>query len=335
MVAIMVAAALLRRDATARWQVPVLVALASWSVSRLYPLVSPLILALVVGAVVANTALAGTAAVQGSAAPAKFMLRLGVALLGLRLAVSDITQLGLFGVLLIILTVGGTFHVTRLVGKRMGLEPDFVDLLASGFAICGAAAIAAVQDTVKAKESLVGLALALVTIHGTLMLVAIPMLGTALGLDDDTTALWAGASIHEVAQVAAAAALVGPGALAIAMSVKLGRVLMLAPVHHAVSRLRHTGRQPRLLTLPWFLYAFLAAVLLRATGLVPDQALTVALHGSSIFLAAGMFGLGLGIVLRDLWPVPLRAVVLSCVATVTVTAVPLALLLIAGAAQRS
>lgn len=308
------------------WQVPLLVATAAWGVSRLFPLASPLILALAVGAVVANTSLAKASIVCGSAVAAKFMLRLGVALLGLRLAVSDITQLGFFGVLLVVFTVACTFHVTQFVGTRLGLEPEFVSLIAAGFAVCGAAAIAAVQDSVKAKENLVGLALALITIHGTVMLAVIPFLGEFLGLDSEAISIWAGASIHEVAQVAAAAALVGPGTLAVAMGVKLGRVLMLAPVHHAVSRLHHSGRESLLRQVPWFLYAFVAAVLLRATGILPESALTVASHGSSILLAAGMFGLGLGIVLKDLWPIPVRAVVLSGVATLTVTLVPLMLL---------
>jgi uncharacterized integral membrane protein (TIGR00698 family) len=314
----------------ANWQVPLLVAIAVWGISQFLPLASPLIVALVVGAVVANTSLADTSRIRGAASPAKFMLRVGVALLGLRLAVSDITQLGLFGVLLVILTVGITFHVTRFVGNRMGLEPEFVSLMASGFAVCGAAAIAAVQDSVKAKENLVALALALVTIHGTLILAVIPLLGELFSLDDKTTAVWAGASIHEVAQVAAAAALIGPGALAIAMGVKLGRVLMLVPVHYAVSRLHHTGRGSLLREIPWFLYAFVTAVLLRATGLLPEQAIAAASHSSTILLAAGMFGLGLGIVLKDLWPIPGRAVALSGVATLTVTSAPLLMLLASG-----
>lgn len=314
----------------ANWQVPLLVGLVVWGISRSVPLASPLIMALLVGAVIANTSLARTSRIRGAVSPAKFMLRLGVALLGLRLAVSDITQLGFSGVLLVILTVGCTFYFTRFVGIRMGLEPEFVSLMASGFAICGAAAIAAVQDSVKAKEHLVGLALALITIHGTVMLAVIPLLGELFGLDETTTAVWAGASIHEVAQVAAAAALIGPGALAISMGVKLGRVLMLAPVHHVVSRLHHTGRGSLLREIPWFLYAFVAAVLLRATGILPELALTAASHGSTIFLAAGMLGLGLGIVLKNLWPIPGRAVALSGVATVTVTTVPLALLSIFG-----
>lgn len=321
---------LIRPSSTATWQVPLLVALATWAVSQVVPLVSPLILALAVGAMVANSTLADVSSVRACRDATTLMLRVGVALLGLRLVVSDVADLGLFAVLLVVVTVVTTFQVTRVVGVRLGLDPQLVSLLASGFAVCGAAAIAAVQDSVKAKEYVVGLAVALVTIHGTVMLAVIPLLGESLRLDDDTIALWAGASIHEVAQVAAAAALIGPGALAVAMSIKLGRVLMLAPVHRVVTRLHHTGSASPAHGIPWFLYAFVAAVLLRATGLVPDEVLTVAHHGSTVLLAAGMFGLGLGVVLKDLWPIPGRAVALSLMATLTVTSVPLVLLMLAG-----
>lgn len=318
------------------WVLPLLVAVLAWALSLRFPLVSPLILALVVGAVLANAPVgrraSGAAAFNRSqVTAAAFMLRAGVALLGLRLAVSDITQLGIFGIATILLTVASTFALTRYVGVRLGLEPEFASLVASGFAVCGAAAIAAVQDSVRAKEHQVGLAVALVTVHGTAMLAAIPLLGHLLGFDDRTAAIWAGASIHEVAQVAAAATLIGPGALAIAMGIKLGRVLMLAPVHHTVSRLHHGSDGSLLGEIPWFLHAFVAAVALRATGLLPTQLLTVAQHGSSIFLAAGMFGLGLGIVLKRLWPIPLRALLLSIIATTTVTGIPLLLLLVRGA----
>ena len=314
------------------WLVPVLVGVATWSVSGFAPLMSPLILALMAGAVVANTSLSRAPRVAAAATSASFLLRLGVALLGLRLAVSDIASLGLFGILLVLLTVACTFAVTRWCGARLGLERDLVSLIACGFSVCGAAAIAAVQDGVRARKSAVGLALALVTIHGSVMLALIPLLGRVLSLEPDTVAIWAGASIHEVAQVAAAASLIGPGALALAMATKLGRVCLLAVVHHAATRGDPSGTRSALGDVPWFLYAFVGAVLLRATGLVPEPAIAVANHASSICLAAGMFGLGLGLVLRELWPIPGRVIALSCVATATVTGVPLLLLVVSGAA---
>ncbi len=310
------------------WFVPLAVAVGAWMVNQVAPLASALIVALVVGAVVANSRWSTSTAVRQSAVPAKFMLRLGVALLGLRLAASDFAQLGMFGVLLVLTTVGCTFLGTRWLGRALGLDPGLVSLIAAGFSICGAAAIAAVQDSIKSRQSDVALAVALVTVFGTVMIALIPALGNLFGFHAEVTGMWAGASIHEVAQVVAAAAVIGPSALAIAMGVKLGRVLMLAPVHHALSAEHHTGRGPLLREIPWFLYAFIAAVLVRSAGVLPEAVLTASVTASTVLLAAGMFGLGVGIALRDLWPVPKRALVLATASTAIATCVPLVMLLL-------
>ena len=86
---------------------------------------------------------------------------------------------------------------------------------------------------------LVALAVALVTVFGTIMIGVVPTLGHLWGLTDEQTAIWAGASIHEVAQVIAAASLIGAGgatALATATTVKLARVALLAPVQVVSAR---------------------------------------------------------------------------------------------------
>ena len=310
--------------------VPLVVALAAWGVNRYQPLLSALLVALAVGAVLANIPGAKILDTSAIAARAKFLLRCGVALLGLRLALSDIAALGWFGVLAILATVTVTFKGTQFAGRRLGLDEDLTQLIAAGFSICGAAAIAAVQDTVKAAEHKVALAIALVTIYGTGALILIPLAADGLGLDRTEAALWAGASIHEVAQVVAAAALIGGGSsvLAVAMSVKLGRVLMLAPVHHSVMTRHRAAGEGHRAGIPWFLWAFIAAVALRATGVLPAGALDAATAASTILLAAGMFGLGLGLVLKDLLQVPARAIGLSTIATAIAIVVPGAMILL-------
>lgn len=318
------------REARA-WLIPLVVAVAAWGVNRYQPLLSALLVALAVGAVVANVSRSSLTADPAVAAKAKFLLRLGIALLGLRLALSDIAALGWFGVLVVLATVTVTFKGTQYAGRRLGLDHDLTQLIAAGFSICGAAAVAAVQDSVKAAQHKVAIAIALVTLYGTAALVLIPLAADWLGFDDTKAALWAGASIHEVAQVVAAAAIIGGGApvVAIAMSVKLGRVLMLAPVHHSVMRANHDSDGGRA-GIPWFLWAFLAAVALRATDVLSADFLAVANAASTICLAAGMFGLGLGLVLKELLAVPGKAVLLATIATAIVTVVPLTMILVRG-----
>src|SRR5699024_6412439 len=96
----------------------------------------------------------------------------------------------------------------------------------------------AADGVVDAEEEETITAIALVVIFGTLMILAIPLLTDLTGLSDEDGGLWAGASIHEVAQVVAAGGAIGGGALAVAVVVKLGRVLMLAPVLTGIGLMR-------------------------------------------------------------------------------------------------
>ncbi|MBM7506283.1 putative integral membrane protein (TIGR00698 family) [Nocardioides salarius] len=304
-------------------------------ISRWVPLLGPLLLALLVGAVVANSRLAGHRALRDHARVTRALLRVGVVALGLRLPLSDIAGIGFGGVLVVVVTVTTTYTVTRLVGSRTGLPPGFVTLLAAGSSICGAAAIAAVSDAVRARERDVAHAVALVTLQGTALIVLLPWAAQRLGLSGEQSATWVGASIHEVAQVAAAASVVGGGAIAVAMTVKLGRVTLLAPTYLVAGRGSGpstgpstgpaSGRPP---LLPWFLVGFVVMLALRSSGWLPGAVVGAAEPGSTLLLAAGMVGLGLGLRVRDLWPLPLPALALASLSTVVAAGTSLVLVLV-------
>lgn len=292
------------------------------------PLVSPLLMALVLGAVVANTRLIQLRALQGQDAVTKTMLRGGVVLLGLRLPAADVLAIGWGAVAIIVATVVVTYTGTRYLGRRMGLSDELVILIAAGFSICGAAAIAAVSDAVRARQRDVALAVALVTIFGSVMIGAVPAAAAALGLTSAQAAIWAGASIHEVAQVVAAGSLVGGGAVALATTVKLGRVALLAPTYAVAARGASHGDAARVPVVPWFVTGFAIAVAIRSLEILPQQILGPSNQVATLLLAAGMFGLGLGLRLADLRPIPVRALLLA--ASSTVLAAGSSLLLIAA-----
>lgn len=301
-------------------------ALAAVAVSGLVPLLGALLVALALGTVVANTPLAHARALVGHAAVTKLLLRLGVVLLGLRLPLGDVAAIGAAGVLVVVATVVLTYAATRALGTRLGLDQRLVALLAAGFSICGAAAIAALADAVGARQKDVAHAVALVTIYGTAMIVLVPWAAAGLGLSEEQGAIWAGASIHEVAQVVAAASIIGPGAVAVATTVKLGRVALLAPTYlvavRGVGAPASAGRVP---LLPWFLVGFVVMVALRSSDLLPGQLVGAADDVTTVLLAAGMFGLGLGLRMRELWPVPAGALVLATCSTLVAAGTSLAL----------
>lgn len=300
------------------------------AVNLAFPLASPLLVALVIGVVVANTRLADHPIMHGQDSFTKLLLRWGVVLLGLKLPLDAIIGIGAGGVAVVVATVLITYYGTLAVGRRLGLEPRFVTLVAAGFSICGAAAIAAVSDTVRARQRDVALAVALVTVFGSAMIAFIPWSAGLIGLHDDQAAVWAGASIHEVAQVVAAGSVLGGGAVALATTVKLGRVAMLAPMSILVARRSDPDETAKTPLLPWFVVGFMVAVAVRSTGLLPDSAVRASGIVTNVLLAAGMFGMGLGIRVRELWPVPVRALVLAVLSTAVASSTSLALILISG-----
>src|SRR5690606_11623117 len=205
-------------------------AVAAW---RLQPSVSPLLTGLLIGALLANLprlpAGLWRAADPGLRFASKRLLRIGIVLLGLQLVLEEIVALGIGLIVSAVFIVAASMLSILYIGGRIGISLRMRILIASGFSICGAAAVAAVGDVVKADEEDVAVSLGLVVLFGSIMIPVIPLAGMLLGMPDVQIAVWAGGSILEVAQVVAAAGAVGTGLLATAVLVKLSRVLMLAP----------------------------------------------------------------------------------------------------------
>lgn len=299
------------------------------------PGASPLLVAIVLGAVLTNLVPLPACMSAGMGFASKRLLRVGVALLGFQLALSDLVGLGpgvLVAVVAVVtLGVGGTM----LVGKWLGIGWEQRILIACGFSICGAAAVAGVEGSVDAKERDVVTAVTLVALFGTLLIPAIPLVGNMLGLTDEQSGMWAGASIHEVAQVVAAGGAIGGAALTVAVAVKLARVLLLAPVVVAVGVMqrRRTGDAAgsgKATLVPLFVIAFLGCATLRTLDVVPAGVLHTAGAVQTALLTAAMFALGTGIKVAVLRRVGARYVLLAAIATVLVATVALIGVLLAG-----
>ena len=255
-------------------------------------------------------ALAGVLA-PGLSVAATRIMRLGIVLLGLKLSLVDILGLGWLTIATTVAIVLLTFAGTLWLGRRLGLPGNQPLLIATGFSICGASAIGAMSGVVKAKDEETATPIALVTLCGTLAIAVLPVLWHPLGLTDLQFGHWVGAGVHDVGQVVATAQVAGPAALAVAVVVKLTRVLMLAPIVAtvAVRERRRDARGPatdvpvaRPPILPLFVAGFLAAVLLRTFVPLPGGLLAGADILQTYLLATALFGLGaavdLGTILR-------------------------------------
>jgi uncharacterized integral membrane protein (TIGR00698 family) len=265
--------------------------------NRAIPQVSALIFAMGLGVLLAPLAVRRASAAPGIAFASRPLLRAGVALLGLRISLHAVSGLGVRGVAVAVGVVVITMGLTILLARLLGVDPSLAILIAAGSAICGASAIAAMQGVAKADEDRVGYAIGTVTLFGSLAMLTIPyVLVPQLGLSDRLGGLWAGASIHEVAQVAAAGAAISPAALKIAALMKLTRVVLLAPTV-AIAAWMRGGKDEtttgRALPVPGFVLAFLALVVLRSVVSVPAVILSIDNWAVTILLGGALAALGL------------------------------------------
>ncbi|MFG2518037.1 YeiH family protein [Streptomyces sp. NPDC048527] len=265
------------------------------------PAVGEVTFCVALGALFANLNLIPKACAPGLKLAAKQMLRAGVALLGLAVSAGSVVALGLPTIAMVITTLVVTFVVTSAVGRWWGLSSARRLLLATGFAICGASAIAAMQSTADADEEDVAVTVALVTLCGTAAMLGLPLLQGPLGLTGHQMGVWVGASIHDVGQVVGAASAAGAGALTVAVVVKLTRVLMLAPmvavagVRRRRALRRSSAARSHPPVVPLFVVAFVGCVVVRTTGVLPEGALDVAGRVQSAAIGMALFGMGAGV----------------------------------------
>lgn len=306
----------------------------------LFPAVPAMSFAVGLGILAAN--LPGSRrAVLGPLAPglkfsAKTLMRTGIVLLGARLSLAQLAGLGWRALLLTVLLVLAAFAGTYLLAKAFRLPGEQPLLLAAGFSICGASAVAAVAAARGSRYRDAATPVALVTLCGTLAIAVLPAVGQLAELPVRIFGFWVGASVHDVGQVVAAAQTAGPAALAVAVVVKLVRVATLAPMVAAVTlhgRRRSAGaadRGARPPLVPLFLAGFLAMVLLRSTGWLPPSVLEVLGLLQDIMLAAALFALGASVRLRELAGSSRPAVAAALLAWLLIAVLGLAAAFLAG-----
>ncbi len=164
---------------------------------------------------------------------------------------------------LIIATILGTLVIGMMIAKAIKLERTTAYLIASGTAICGGSAIAAVAPAIKAKDEQIGLALATVFVLNSLALFIFPVIGHAIGLDQHTFGTWAAIAIHDTSSVVGAASAYGEEALTTATTLKLARALWIIPVAliSAVIFSRGNGKEGKnKLVIPYFIFWYCAAI---------------------------------------------------------------------------
>jgi uncharacterized integral membrane protein (TIGR00698 family) len=267
----------------------------------------------------------------GIAFTSRFILRLGVALLGFKITMGDVIGLGWGPVLLVVAAVGLTILVSVPAARWFGFDPHFGVLSGGATAICGASAAMAISAALPAhpkKESATLFTVVGVSTLSTAVMLLYPPLVRLLGLDDSHAGIFIGASVHDVAQVVGAGYAVSIKAGDTATIVKLARVAMLLPVILSVGvfirSAEHVPAKERPPLLPWFVVAFAILVVLNSILPVPQLARDAGNSLSRFSLIASIAALGIKSRFSDIAAAGWRPVLLMVLQTVFIAGVALA-----------
>jgi uncharacterized integral membrane protein (TIGR00698 family) len=295
-------------------------ALASLALAR-WPLIqksglSALTLAIVLGMLVGNFILgAGESRfTAGTTFGKQTLLRFGIVLYGLRLTFQDIAHVGIAGLAIDGIMLSCTFLLAWWAGTRwFHLDRTTAMLIGAGSAICGAAAVMATDPVVRGRADQVAVAVATVVVFGTSAIFLYPYLYHLnithhfVAMSAGAYGIFAGSTIHEVAQVVAAGRAVSDSAADTAVITKMVRVMMLAPFLLMLSAyLARSESDARAradadagtpvrskINIPWFALWFVAVAALHSAMHLPARLMTAAVNLDTFILAMAMGALGL------------------------------------------
>lgn len=221
------------------------------------------------------------------------ILRIAVALLGLRVALGDIAALGAATALIIILAMAATIGFGLWFAKSLGLSRSFGALSGVATGVCGASAAlatASVLPNYQGKEAETVFVIVAVNLLSTIAMLAYPQLAQIFGFQNMATGILLGATIHDVAQVVGAAYAISDHVGASAVIVKLFRVLLLLPVILIIGRIFASSSEAKV-PVPVFAFVFLALCLVNSAMPLAPAAMPLYLSAKSFAGLVSTWGL--------------------------------------------
>ena len=299
---------------------------------------SPQILAIMLGIAFHNLFGTPSAAKAGVTFSLRRLLRIAIILLGLQLTITQVIEVGGLGIGIIAATLVATFVFTVWMGKLLGVDRKLARLIAAGTSICGASAVIATNTVTNAPDEDVAYAVACVTVFGSVAMFTYPLLPGLLQLDPHAFGLWSGASIHEIAQVIAAAFQDGQNAGQFATIAKLSRVMLLAPMVIALGLMsRGTGQDDPAARLssarppmPWFVLGFVALVGVNSLITIPPEARIWITAATTFLLSVALAAMGLETDIRKLTGKGIRPALLAALAFLFIASFSLVLIKLIG-----
>ena len=189
------------------------------------------------------------------------ILQTSIVLMGFGMSLSTVISSSKTGFLETIISVTVVMSLGLLLGKIFKVEKNIALLIATGTAICGGSAIAAIAPILNSKNYQNSFALIVVFVLNAVALFLFPFIGHQLGLSQETFGNWAAIAIHDTSSVVGAGASYGEKALQVATTVKLIRALWIIPLSLVIAFLNKSkNNEKKTIKFPWFILLFVLAI---------------------------------------------------------------------------
>lgn len=262
---------------------------------------------------------------QGIEFSSKSILRIGVALLGLRITFGDISTLSYEILGWIAAGILLSLCVGLFLARSFGSNRAFGIISGGSVGICGASAALAISSVLPSNrdnENATIVTVVTVTTLSTIAMILYPIIAVQFGFDDLKSGIFLGGTIHDVAQVVGAGYGMNADTGDIATIIKLFRVALLVPVVMIIAFVvsQPTNSAESKVPVPYFLIAFCCFVLINSFGFIPQEVTQLTNIISSTLLVTAIAALGVKTSLRDIARYGLRSVALIAVETVLLAA---------------
>ena len=227
-----------------------------------------------------------------SRAFARFLLQASVVALGFGMNLHEVLKAGRSGFIYTAVGIAFALLAGFLIGKMLAVRGTPSYLIATGTAICGGSAIAAIGPILRAGDEEMAVSLGTVFILNSVALLIFPAIGAALRLSQSQFGLWAALAIHDTSSVVGAASRYGSEALAIATTVKLARALWIVPLALATAAVKHSKSKVQI---PWFIFLFCLAALINTYGPQEPRLSQMFFQLGRLGLTVTLFLIGTGI----------------------------------------
>jgi uncharacterized integral membrane protein (TIGR00698 family) len=253
----------------------------------------------------------------------KWLLQASVVALGFGMSLPAILKAGRSGFLYTACGIAFALIVGMLLGRLLKVRSTPAFLIATGTAICGGSAIAAVGPITGATDDEMSVSLGTIFILNSVALLTFPYIGTALHLSQNQFGLWAALAIHDTSSVVGAAAKYGAVALAIGTTVKLARALWIIPVSLGTAAVKHSDAKVKI---PWFIFLFIGAAIANSYIAFAHPAFEFLSKAGKIGLTVTLFLIGASLSRKQLKSVGVRPLIMGVVLWLIVASVTLALI---------